>query len=89
MSDVEEPSLREQLLIARARVEKQIDRLIARPFAYSDVGLVGGLLMLFGGGFGPPFRASGVMTNNDELIEKLTKLLHRLDDALEGLGPYD
>jgi hypothetical protein len=85
MFDAEEPSLREQLLVARARVEKQIDRLRARPYPYADVGPLGA----WGAGLGGMFRANGVMIDNSELIAKLTELRHRLDDALEGLGPND
>jgi hypothetical protein len=69
-----EPSLREQLLTARAKVEKQIDKLRDRPYPILDTA---------------PFHSNVLSTENRELIEKLTKLLHRLDDALEELGPYD
>ena len=88
MSDAE-PSLRAQLTVARARVERQIDLLRGRSYPYANVGLVGGLLMLVGGGFGPPFRTTGVMNDNRDLVAKLTSLLHRIDDVLEELGPYD
>ena len=88
MSDAE-PSLREQLSMGRARVERQIDLLRGRSYPYADVGLVGGLMMLVFGGFGPPFRTNFVMNDSSDLIAKLTSLLHRIDDVLEELGPYD
>jgi len=46
-------------------------------------------MMLVGGGFGPPFRTTGVMNDNSDLIAKLTSLLHRIDDTLEEPGSYD
>ena len=80
-----EPSLRQQLMDARANVERQIDKLRARPYPLAGVGAIGAL----GAGFGSPFRTNGVMIDNDELIAKLTETLREIDEALAGLGSDD
>jgi hypothetical protein len=89
-----EPSLHQQLRDARINVQHQIDRLRARAYPIAPIGLVPGgeipmVLTMFG--MLPwrvaPFGANGVIIDNSELIERLTKLLHDIDDALEGLGP--
>lgn len=36
-----------------------------------------------------PFGANGVIIDNSELIERLTRLLDDIDDALEELEPND
>jgi hypothetical protein len=88
MADAE-PDLREQLMVARAGSSGRSTSCGGRSYPYADVGFVGGLMMLVGGGFGPPFRTTGVMNDNSDLIAKLTSLLHRIDDTLEELGSYD
>ena len=88
MSDAE-PSLHDLLTTGRAKVERQIDLLHGRLYPYADLGLVGSLLMLVSGGFGPPFRTNFVMCDNTDLIARLTDLLQRIDDALEELGSHD
>lgn len=75
--------LREQLIEARAKVERQLDRLRARPYPYGDVGPFGAWFA----GVGGLIRANGVMIDNSELIAKLTETLRQIDDALAGLGP--
>ncbi len=69
-----EPSLREQLLIARAKVEKQIEKLQDRPYPRLNM---------------DPFDTNDISTENSKLIEELTKVLHRINDAQDGLGPSD
>jgi hypothetical protein len=81
----QEPSLRQQLNAARANVERQIDKLQARPYPLANVGAIGAL----GGGFGAPFQTNGVMIDNAELIARLTTILHEIDEALAELGPGD
>ena len=70
----DELSLREQLLAARAKVEKQIEKLRDRPYPVLNTN---------------PFDSHDISTENSKLIDQLNKLLHRLNDALEELGPYD
>jgi hypothetical protein len=78
--------LRQQLKDARANVERQIDKLRARPYPpLAGVGAIGAL----GAGFGSPFRTNGVMIDNDELIAKLMGTLREIDEALAGLGSDD
>jgi hypothetical protein len=79
------PTLREQLLEARAKVEKQIDRLRARPYPYADVGPFGAWMS----GMGGLFRANGVMIDNSELITRLTQVLGEIDEASRGLRSAD
>jgi hypothetical protein len=80
-----EPTLRQELTEARANLQRQIDRLRARPYPYADVGAVGALMA----GFGAPFRANLVMIDNSELISKLTEILRGIEEALAELGPDD
>jgi hypothetical protein len=75
-------SLRRQLLAARKTVLDQINKLRARPYPTAEMGPVGTLMF----GMGAPFRANGVMIDNDELIAKLAKTLREIEDCLAGLG---
>jgi hypothetical protein len=92
-----EPTLRQQLLDARAKVQRQIDRLRARPYPIAPIGFVRGgwppLLLWLVFGILPwcvaPFMANSVLIDNSELIERLTKGLDDIDDALEEPDPRD
>lgn len=73
-------SLRQQLQAARENVERQIDKLRARPYP------------IFAGpankalrGMAGLIRTNGVMIDNDELIAKLTETLREIDESLAGL----
>ena len=88
-----ESSLHQRLLAARANVQGQIDRLEARQYGIAPIGLVRGgeialILFLFGAIVAcvAPFRANGVLLDNSELIAKLTRISHDIEDLLEGLG---
>jgi hypothetical protein len=73
-------SLRQQLLAARENVQRQIDKLRARPYPVV-VGPDGTSLQ----GIGGLVRTNGVMIDNDELIAKLTETLREIDESLAGL----
>jgi biotin operon repressor len=73
-------SLRQQLLAARENVERQIDKLRARPYPVA-AGPGGKVLH----GIAGLVRTNGVMIDNDELIAKLTKTLREIDESLKGL----
>jgi uncharacterized protein involved in exopolysaccharide biosynthesis len=73
-------SLRQQLLAARENVERQIDKLRARPYPVA-AGPGGKVLH----GIAGLIRTNGVMIDNDELIAKLTKTLREIDESLAGL----
>jgi hypothetical protein len=66
-------SLRQALLAAREKVQRQIDRLQARPYPMVAAGV----------------RTNGVMIDNDELIAKLALTLQEIDESLAGLEPDD
>ncbi len=74
-------SLRQQLLAARENVERQIDKLRARPYPVVAAGSGGKVLHSIAG----LVRTNGVMIDNDELIAKLTKTLREIDESLAGL----
>ncbi len=91
-----EPSLREQLIDARVKVQRQIDRLRARAYPIAPIGWTSGgkFAMALGLVSGlswcvAPFGANGTIIDNTELIEKLGRTLRDIDEALEGLGPND
>jgi len=91
-----EPSLHQQLEDARINVQRQIDRLRARAYPIAPTGLVrGGEIPLVLAMFGmlpwcvAPFGSNGVIIDNSELIDRLTRLLDDIDDALTDLGPDD
>ncbi|CAN5708139.1 hypothetical protein BH11PSE3_BH11PSE3_46970 [soil metagenome] len=67
-----EPSLRQELMEARTKVQRQIVRLRELPPPPVTVGAQG--LDLFA-------------TDNSYLIAKLTGILHEIDESLAGLGP--
>lgn len=75
-----EPGLRQELLEAREKVLRQIERLEARPYP-----------MMSGAGFegAVGLRTNGVMVDNRALIAKLGETLRQLDDCLARLGPED
>jgi hypothetical protein len=66
-------SLLQELLAARERVQRQIDRLQARPYPMVAAGV----------------RTNGVMIDNNELIAKLALTLQEIDESLAGLEPDD
>jgi hypothetical protein len=74
-------SLRQQLLAARENVQRQIDKLRARPYPVATAGPGGKVLH----GIAGLIRTNGVMIDNDELIAKLTKTLREIDESLAGL----
>lgn len=87
-----EPSLYRQLLSAHVEVRRQIDRLEARYYPLAPIGLVRGgvfplILFLLNLGSVAPFQTNGVWIDNGQLIQRLTQLLHDIEEALEGLGP--
>jgi hypothetical protein len=90
-----EPSLRQQLLDARADVQRQIDRLEARYYPPSLIGFVRGgkfplVMFLLGMGAGAaPFRTNGVFLDNSQLIARLARLLGDIEEVLDGIGPED
>jgi biotin operon repressor len=67
-----EPSLRQELMEARTKVQRQIDRLRELPRPLATVGEQG--LDIFS-------------VDNSYLITKLTGILRELDESLAGLGP--
>ena len=73
-------SLRHQLRVARENVQRQIDRLRARPYPVA-AGPGGSVLQ----GVAGLVRTNGVMIDNDELIAKLTATLREIDESLKGL----
>jgi hypothetical protein len=88
------PSQRQQLLDAHHNVRRQIDRLEARYYPFAPIGFVRGgifpmILFLLGLGCVAPFQTNGVWIDNGGLIQRLTQILHDIEEALEGLGPDD
>jgi hypothetical protein len=77
--------LKRELSAARDRVQDQIDKLRARPYPTAAMGPVGTLMF----GMGAPFRANGVMIDNDQLIAKLTDTLREIEECLANLGNGD
>jgi hypothetical protein len=78
-------SLRQELLAARANVQRQIDKLRARPYPIVMSRMPNGTLE-------PPIlpiRTNGVMIDNYELVAKLTETLRDIDDCLAELGGED
>jgi len=69
-----EPSLRQELLEARAKVQRQIDRLRNLPHPPATMNEHG--LDIFA-------------TDNGDLIARLTRILREIDGSLAGLGSDD
>ena len=69
-----EPSLRQQLLDARAKVQRQIDRLRARAYPAAPTSWTPG------DKFPQELR---------QLSDELGQTLRDIDEALDGLGPND
>jgi biotin operon repressor len=69
-----EPSLRQQLLTARIRVQRQIDRLRARAYPAAPTSWTPG----------DEFPHA-----LDQLGSELGRTLRDIDEALEALGPED
>jgi hypothetical protein len=64
-------SLRRQLLAAREKIQAQIDKLRGLPSPLAGIGSA-------------PYRGNA-LSENDQLIAKLTETLSDIDDSLEEL----
>jgi hypothetical protein len=69
-----EPSLRQQLLDARAKVQRQIDRLQMRAYPAAPTSWTPGDKF--------PYELR-------QLSDELGRTLQEIDEALSGLGPND
>ncbi len=69
------PAPREELIDARENTQRQIDRLLARPYPPGEPGL--GTIL-----------SQGIASiDNRPLIAKLTEILSEIDKAIAELGP--
>jgi len=68
-------ALREELIDARENTQRQIDRLLARPYPPGEPGV----------GYDPESGIASI--DNRPLIAKLSEILSEIDKAIAELGP--